>query len=236
MNYIILAAGEGKRMHPFTKNYPKCLIYIGNGERVIQRMVRMIRKYDSDANIYVILGFKHEEIIPYIEGCNVIINPFYSVTNSIASLWFVRDILNDDVIIMNGDIIVSEKLMKRVINVETLPTIFFDSSIRVDGDYNVQINGDHVSVMSKELSNYHGEYAGMTKLDMASAILLKKEICSLINDGAYNEWYENALVQMILNADFQLKYVDIAEYEWHEIDTVNDILYAKELINKEISK
>jgi choline kinase len=103
----------------------------------------------------------------------------------------------------------------------------------VDGDYNVQVNGNRVSIMSKELDRYDGEYAGITKLDKQSAMLLKKEICSLINDGSYNEWYENALVQMILSADFKLYHYDISDYEWHELDTVNDLLYAKELIHKE---
>lgn len=233
MNYVILAAGEGKRMHPFTRNYPKCLIYIGNGERVIQRMIRMIQTADPGANIFVVLGFRHHEIIPFTRGCKIVINPFYSVTNSIASLWFVQEALHDQVTIINGDIIVSDKLLKAVMRADSLPTIFFDRSIKVDGDYNVQVNGDHVSIMSKELDRYDGEYAGITKLDKQSAALLKNEICSLINNGAYNEWYENALVQMILSADFKLYHYDISDYEWHELDTVNDLLYAKELIHKE---
>jgi len=38
---------------------------------------------------------------------------------------------------------------------------------------------------------------------------------------------------MILSADFKLYHYDISDYEWHELDTVNDLLYAKELIHKE---
>ena len=233
MNYIILAAGEGKRLHPFTKNYPKCLMNIGNGQRAIQRMTELIKKFDPQAQIHVVLGFKHKEVIPFIKGCKVTINPFYSVTNSVASLWFMKDLLADSATIINGDVIVSEKLMERIVSVKKLPTIFYDSSSKVDGDYNVQIHDNYIAVMGKELNQYHGEYVGITKLDKQSAVLLRNEICSLIDCGCFNEWYENALVQMILNADFKLNCFDVSEYEWHEIDTINDLIFAKELIKKE---
>jgi len=233
MNYIILAAGMGTRLHPFTKNLPKCMLQIGHGETVIQRMVRLIKKNDSLSKITVVTGFKNIEVENSLADCNFIHNPFFSVTNSIASLWFAKNVLNDDTIIINGDIVVSELLFKSILELHNKDIVFLDSSIKTDGDYNVQVNEGHVVVMSKQLDSYYGEYAGITKLTKESALLLKEEVCRMVEDECFTEWYENALVQMILNAEFRLTYYDIAEYEWTEIDSVNHLLLARKIQNKD---
>lgn len=235
MNYIILAAGMGTRLHPFTKNYPKPMLNIGHGETVAQRMVRLIKKYDPSADITLVVGFKHEEVENSLQGqgCNFVVNPFYQVTNSIASLWFARHLLDDGVTIINGDVVVSEELVEQLVRLQSKAVVLVDSSIKIDGDYNVQVIDERVVVMSKQLDNYYGEYIGITKLDAESAMLLKNEICQLIGEGSYDEWYENALVQMILNSDFYLSYFEVSEYEWTEVDSVNNLLAARELQKRE---
>lgn len=233
MRYIILAAGMGTRLHPFTKNLPKCMLNLGCNETIAQRMLRIIRKYDSSSEIIMVTGFKHHDIEDSLTGCEFIFNPFYEVTNSIASLWFARHLLNDRVTIINGDIVCSEKLMQKVIEYRGSAVVFVDGSVKEDGDYNVQVSDERVVVMSKLLNSYYGEYAGISKLDKESCKALGQEICRLVDEGSYNEWFENALVQMILNYDFPLEYCDIADYNWTEVDSVNHLRLAKELQKKE---
>lgn len=233
MNYVILAAGMGTRLHPLTKHYPKSLLSIGKGQTLIERMIALIRKFDKPAQIILVLGFKHDEIEKKISGCKIILNPFYAFTNSIASLWFAKDFLDNDVTIINGDVIISEEIMKKIVGLEKKPIVLLDSSVKKDSDYNVEVNNDLVVVMSKQLSSYYGEYAGITRLDKKAAIALKEQICSMINNGNYNDWYEDGLVQMIFEKEFKLGFLDIADFEWREIDSVNDLLAAKEIISKE---
>jgi choline kinase len=123
-----------------------------------------------------------------------------------------------------------EKLVKDVLCAPTLsPKVLIDSSIRTDGDYNVQVNEDKVIVMSKELDDYYGEYAGVTKLDERSALLLYDEVTDMIDSGMRDQWYENALVQMIFRNNFDLFYMDICDYSWTEVDSVSDFLKAKKI-------
>ena len=69
----------------------------------------------------------------------------------------------------------------------------------------------------------------MTKLDRASALLMREEMNSMIEEGFYDQWYENALVQLIFKNNFKLYYTDICNYEWTEVDSVNDLLLAKKI-------
>jgi choline kinase len=166
-----------------------------------------------------------------ISGVKFIYNPFFDVTNSIASLWFAKDYLDGEVTIINGDIVMDSDLVKDyLIKSYDYPLVFLDSSIKSNGDYNVQIADDHVLVMSKELKQYYGEYAGVTKIDNKTIFLFKDEIERMISDGYYNQWYETALVQLIFNSNLKLRFIDICNYQWTEIDCVDDLVKAKLII------
>jgi len=231
MTYIFLVAGKGTRMSPLTQNFPKSLFKLDKDETVLERMVSLIRKYDNNARIVLVAGFMHEMIKEVLPDVINVINPFFSVTNSIASLWFARQYLDDEnTIIINGDIVMSENLVKDIVCTPSVgASVLIDSSIKNDGDYNIQVIDNQVVVMSKGLSEYFGEYAGITKLDRSSAMLLQEEIEYMIKQGQYNLWYEEALVQLIFERNFILQYNDICDYDWTEIDSVNDLLHARKI-------
>ena len=235
MKYIFLAAGKGTRLRPLTLKHPKSMFKLDRETTVIKRMVDLIRKYDQEADIVVVTGHMHKSIEKEVNDVSFVYNPFYEVTNSIASLWFAREHLDaGNVVLIDGDIVMSEKLIKEVVcQPVDRPTVLLDSSIKTDGDYNVEVSEEHVLVMSKELESYYGEYAGMTKLDGNSARTMREELEIMIEEGYYDQWYENVMVQMIFKNDFELFYVDIADYEWTEVDCVGDLIHAKNIHLKE---
>lgn len=235
MKYIFMVAGKGTRLQPLTLKHPKSMYKLDENTTLLQRMVRLIKKHDPEADIVIVTGHMHRAIEEQIEGVSFVYNPFYEVTNSIASLWFAEGNLDaDNVVLIDGDIVMSEELVKDVIcKPVDRPLVLVDSSIKTDGDYNVEVSGDQVLVMSKDLDNYYGEYAGVTKLDHDSALQMLEEMNSMIEEGFYDQWYENTLVQLVFKNDFKLYYTDISNYEWTEVDSVNDLLLAKRIHNQE---
>lgn len=238
MKYIFLVAGQGSRLHPLTLKHPKSMFKLDNNTTLIQRMVNLIKKLDQEADIVVVTGHMHTSIEVALQDVTFIYNPFFAVTNSIASLWFAEEHLNaDDIVLIDGDIVMSEKLMKEVVCSKVCrPEVLLDSSIKSAGDYNVQVSDNRVVVMSKELDIYHGEYAGITRLDKQSAGLMLEEMKLMIEEGFYDQWYENALVQLIFKMDFCLYYKDICNYEWTEVDCVSDLIHAKNIHMREQHK
>lgn len=109
--------------------------------------------------------------------------------------------------------------------------MLIDSS-KTEGKYNVQVNGDRICVMSKSLSTFYAQYVSVTKLDAVSARFLLEEIDNMVNSEMYNQLFEDALVQLIFEDDFDLYYKDIKDYAWCEIDNVNDLIMAKDVQNK----
>ena len=233
MTYIILSAGKGAKLQPLTLNHPKSLYKLDDKTTVLQRLVRMIRKFDTEAEIVVVVGYMYKQIKHELEDDNVkfVHNPFYSNTSSMGSLWFAKDYLQrENVTIINGDIVTSDKLLQDVICQHTdYPCVLLDSSRRDANKYNVQVQGDLVCVMSKNLTDYMGNYASVTKLDAVSARFLLEQLNQMVNDEMYNLFYEDALVQMIFQTNFELYYKDIKEYKWTEVDCVDDLLKARQI-------
>ena len=232
MTYIILAAGKGANLQPLTLKTPKSLYKLDRYSTVLQRMIRALRKYDSQAEVVVVAGFMYEHVLREVEKENVIVvrNPFYAITGSISSLWFAKKYLErENVTIINSDIVAEDKLVKDIICLKTeKPYVLIDSSKRV-GKYNVQVQDDRICVMSKSLSSFFAQYACVTKLDAVSARFLLEKIDSMVNDEMFDQLFEDALVQMIFEDDFDLYYKDIKDYSWTEVDNVDDLIKAKEV-------
>lgn len=237
MTYIILAAGKGTELRPLTAHYPKVLYKLDKKNNLLLRMVRSIRCYDKEAEIAVVTGYMYKQVAAEIEDENVklIYNPFYEVTNSIASLWFARQYLErENVTIINGDIVLSDDLVKDVIVKTTdKPYALVDSDIKDAANYNVFIQNDKISIMSRNLTEFSAKYASVTKLDPVSSRLLKRKVDQLVNEESYNEIYETALVQMVFENDFDFYYNDIRCYLWTEVNSIDDLVKAKEIHNTE---
>lgn len=231
MTYLFLVAGKGTRLHPLTLTYPKCLYMLDESTTVLHRMVKLIRKYDPSSRIVLITGFMDQTIAKTITEVTCVHNPFYRITNSIVSLWFAKDYMDDDnITIINGDTVLSEQAVKDILCTKTeRPTILLDSSIKEDGDYNVQVEKDQVVVMSKNLNHYYGEYAGVTKCDARTASALKATMEEMMREEQFDAWYEDIVVRMIFRNNYSFYFQDLCNYEWTEVDSVDDLIKAKKI-------
>ena len=233
MTYIVLSAGKGVKLQPLTLNHPKSLYKLDDKTTILQRLVRKIRKFDAEAEIVVVVGYMYSQIQKELEDDNVkfVHNPFFSVTSSMGSLWFAKDFLQrENVTIVNGDIVVSDKLIQDVVSQHTdYPYVLLDSTHKDANKYNVQVQGDLVCVMSKNLTEFEGNYASITKLDAVSSRFLLEQLNQMVNEEMYNLFFEDALVQMIFQKNFELYYKDIKDYKWTEVDCVDDLLKARQI-------
>jgi choline kinase len=234
MRYLILSAGQGTRMTPFAKATPKALLQLGFGETVASRMVRIIRKVDPNAHIAYVLGFQHDEIEKILpHDVEVVINPFYTVSNSIASMWFARHLLDQETTMINGDIVISEAALRSVTAQNHPATVVLDSSRKNDLDCGVIVEGDRVVLMSKSFQNAYGEYAGILRLDQAVTGLLRKQVEEMIEANDLDNWPEYALMQLILTKDLDVRFHDLSGHDWAELDTLPDLCLARAVQQRE---
>ena len=109
------------------------------------------------------------------------------------------------------------------------PYVLLDSTHKDANKYNVQVQGDLVCVMSKNLTVFEGNYVSITKLDAVSSRFLLEQLNQMVNEEMYSLFFEDALVQMIFQKNFELYYKDIKDYKWTEVDCVDDLLIARQI-------
>lgn len=72
----IFGSGKGIKVEPLTSDMPKSMFKLGQETTLIARMVNLIRRHDTDADIVVVTGHKHRSIERSLAGVTFINNPF----------------------------------------------------------------------------------------------------------------------------------------------------------------
>lgn len=96
---IIMAAGWGSRLRPYTDNCPKPLLKVKN-KRIIETIIDALR-INNINEIYVVVGYNKDKF-NCLENVKLIVNPYYKSCNNISSLFVARHLLKNCVII-DGD-------------------------------------------------------------------------------------------------------------------------------------
>lgn len=222
MRVFILAAGVGTRLSRIAQGIPKCLLEIGGGTLIRQMIARMHSRGLTD--ITVITGYQHTlietelgDLVRYRH------NPFYHVTNSIASLWFARDLLEGDVLITNGDLFYEEPLLDVVLADQRDAVMLADTSRIKGADYRFQFNGDRIVGYGKEIPDgeTHGEYVGIASVRASFVPLFRRRLEELVARQETGKWWEDVLYSYIPEG-VPLHYLDVARVFWAEVDYVED--------------
>jgi NDP-sugar pyrophosphorylase family protein len=112
---IILAAGTGSRMGPFTQHTPKCLAPI-NGVTILNNMLAHLSDSGVEETV-IIVGHLKEKIYDTIgtsfNGMKVsyIESDRYTTTNNIYSLWLAREHLTEDIVLIESDVFFERLLL-----------------------------------------------------------------------------------------------------------------------------
>ncbi|MCJ7843111.1 NTP transferase domain-containing protein [Lederbergia sp. NSJ-179] len=112
---VILAAGEGKKIWPFNACHPKAGLPIGGVPNII-RLVKQLQRLDFQ-QITVVTHYLEREILSFVAGeNNVHILPVAALRGTADALEHaMKQIKSEEVLVIYGDIVVTDDLLKRVI-------------------------------------------------------------------------------------------------------------------------
>lgn len=123
MRYIIMADGKGSRWKNY-KGIPKHLVEI-NGEKIIQRIIRLIRELDPQSEIIVTShnpAYEFDGAVRY-EPRN----------NNLEIDRFTEELIVDNICFLYGDTFYTKECMEKIINQELAQLTFFGNTKSIVG-------------------------------------------------------------------------------------------------------
>lgn len=223
MKAFLLAAGVGSRISREISK-PKSLLDIGNGTPLIRHTVALLQQYGIEVSI--IVGFNKELFYEALEGMNVTFyyNPFYRVSNSIASLWFAKDALkcDDDYLFANADVFFEKEILEKILHAKEDITMLADYRKIEEGDYFFHCENGLVTKYGKDLavSERTCEYVGIAKVGKQYINHFCNVMISMVEQEDYKTWWETVLYSHC--SEFPIHTLDVAPYFWSEIDYIED--------------
>jgi CTP:phosphocholine cytidylyltransferase-like protein/thiamine kinase-like enzyme len=102
-NAIILAAGLGTRLVPFTYHSPKGLLPV-KGTSMIERQIEQLRECGIE-EILIVVGYLKKKFDYLIDKYNVrlLYNPEYATKNNLTSLYYARQYLKNSYVLVSDN-------------------------------------------------------------------------------------------------------------------------------------
>ena len=126
MRAIILAAGRGSRLHPYTRDCPKCLTELG-GQTLIDRQLATLGSAGIE-DIVIATGYRGEML--NLHGTRQIPNPLWETTNMVESLFCAEAEFGRDLIVSYSDIIYEPRVLDALLNSPEKVSVIVDRNWR----------------------------------------------------------------------------------------------------------
>lgn len=120
MKAVILNSGKGSRMGMLTAEQPKCMTEISSKETLLSRQLHQLQMAGID-EIVITTGRFADVLVNYVQGLALPIkitfveNSEYETTNYIYSIYCAREYLDDDILLMHGDLVFENRALDMVL-------------------------------------------------------------------------------------------------------------------------
>jgi len=250
MKAIIVAAGPGNRLLPFTKDKPKCMLEVA-GKTILETTLTALRE-NGITDITIVKGHKRD-VVNYPD-IKYYYNPNYSENNILVSLFYAEKEMKEGFIFSYSDILFHANIVQKLLQSQR------DISLVVDTDWAqryegrtlhptdeaelVVVENDKIVEISKFMNPdvAHGEFIGLAKFTRKGAeILIRnykrirtsqwcgfKEFHRFHDAVSIDKAYLTDMLQELIDRGYPIYNVDI-NGGYFEIDTPQDLEIARKI-------
>ncbi len=237
MKVIILSAGQGRRLLPYTESTPKCVLELGDRSALEWQLKAL--KVSGASEVVVVSGFQAPKVKAVVEGftdlpVRVSHNPFYAHSDNLGTCWIVRHEMHQPFVIINGDTMFEPDIFANLLAAPArYPiTLVTNRKAAYDADdMKVVLDGDRLLRVDKRLdvNAVSGESIGMIRFTEQGAALFRRQLEQMMeNESTLKRWYLSAIDGLA-----ELGYVGTVSTNglaWCEIDSPDDLAHAQKTV------
>ena len=239
---LVLCAGEGKRLRPYTEHQPKCLVPY-RGKPLLQYQLDVFQQLHI-TDITLIGGYR-AEALP--KNYPIVINPDYATTNMVYSLFCARSRMTEDAdcIVSYGDILYHASVLQTLLEDPHPIGVVTDDHWKA---YWSQRMGDplqdaetfrweetthrllELGKKPTSLSDIQGQYIGLVKISASEVIRFQQTYGAFVRvTPTYRTAYMTDLIQFCIDQKLPVFGVPI-KGRWAEFDTVTDLTMERDIV------
>lgn len=245
MKAIIIAAGRGTRLRPYTEDRAKCMVEVA-GQPLLHRQVDALRAAGID-DIVVIRGYKAGSV--QAPGVRYVTNHDYENNNILESLFSAGDELVGDLVISYGDIFYQAKVAQALVRCYHPATLMVDQGWQANYEGRTEHPVEQaelceisqmglVTRVGKSVTpeKAFGEFIGLCRLGAPMVARLYARYLQ-VREGGLDQPYGTApslrqayLTDLINDAIEAGETFGVLAHQgdfWREIDTVQDLERAQ---------
>ncbi|MDT9686120.1 phosphocholine cytidylyltransferase family protein [Streptomyces sp. TRM76323] len=238
---LVLAAGAGRRLRPYTDTLPKALVPVDGDTTVLDLTLANFAEVGL-TEAAIVVGYRKEAVYErkaaleaaYGLKLTLIDNDKAEEWNNAYSLWCARDVLREGVILANGDTVhpvsVERTLLaarggdrRIVLALDTVKSLA-DEEMKV-----VAEDGLGVRRITKLMdpATATGEYIGVTLIEPEAADDLADALRTTFERDP-DLYYEDGY-QELVHRGFRIDVAPIGDVRWVEIDNHDDLAKGREI-------
>ncbi|MEV0964533.1 phosphocholine cytidylyltransferase family protein [Streptomyces sp. NPDC049910] len=238
---LVLAAGAGRRLRPYTDTLPKALVPVNGDLSVLDLTLGNFSEIGL-TEVAVVVGYRKEAVYArkdeleatYGLKLTLIDNDRAEEWNNAYSLWCARDVLEQGVILANGDTVHPVSVERTLLDARgdgrsiilALDTVkrLADEEMKV-----VTADGRGVRQITKLMdpAGATGEYIGVTLIEPGAAGELADALKATFERDP-DLYYEDGY-QELVDRGFRIDVAPIGDVPWVEIDNHDDLARGREI-------
>ena len=237
---LVLAAGAGRRLRPYTDDLPKALVPLDERRTVLDVTLASFAAAGL-TDVAIVAGYRGDAIRARVSGweaatglrISVVWNDHAEDRNNAYSLWCARDVLLEGALLANGDTLHPTSVDRLLLDADDGTSILLAlDDVKTLGDEEMKVLCDGTGRM-KSISKLlphdaDGEYIGVSLVPPAAAPALVDALERTWRHDA-QQYYEDAY-QLLADEGHAIQVQPIGDVEWTEIDDHVDLARARELV------
>jgi choline kinase len=248
MKTIIVAAGMGRRLSPYTDDRPKTLVEI-NGRSILQRQVDAYRAAGV-GEINIVRGYMKEKLV--VDGARYFENDDFRSNNILSSLFYAEPAMEGGFLFSYSDIVFRPEVVRTVIDTEGDYALVIDRRWHeayvgrqhhpVEEGEVARVDDGRVTLVGKKTmppEEATGEFIGLARFSARAAEAMRERFHARRRELAGQPYGRAPKFEAAYLTDLLNDLIDSGEVMrpafidggWREIDTVEDLERAKAVVS-----